>query len=105
MYQALVRGSGKHVRADSLKQLVHRLSRENIRVGENELVSHQKRLDAGFPVEIIAVRKLTRSELIRKSMHPPYLGNPFRRVPDTERVSLRITHINNQKRKDDEIHV
>lgn len=92
MYQAIIMGHSRRVQADSLKLLVQKLARENIRVGENELNKHRNQIDAGYPVVVMAARKLSQNEIIKKSMSPPYLGNPFRRVEDTERVSLRITN-------------
>lgn len=94
MYQAIIIGHSRRVQADSLKQLVQKLAHVSIRVGENELNRQSKQLDSGCQIVIMATRKLSQTEIIKKRMRPPYLGNPFRRVEDTERVQLRISVIN-----------
>jgi hypothetical protein len=86
-------GHSKRIKAESLKQLANKLARINIRIGESELNRQRKQIDEGRTVVIWATKTLSQNEVIKKSMRSPYIGNPFRRVNDTERVQLRVTFL------------
>lgn len=92
IFTAIIMGGGKQFKANTLELLSQSLKRERYTIRHDVLKMLDKTLPQVKSKVVWGEHRLTHGEMVRKSFKPPYIGNPYKRVSETERVQIRVIY-------------